>query len=208
MVVYIDENRCTGCGRCVPACPRGALRIVHDVAQIDATRCDQCQACIEACPESAILAVSEPDEVFVQTTNAVRSPTTTTQPTILAEMRKRPLLTALLTFAGREVLPRIVATLLDEAMVYACGATGLYVATATLDVRFRKPAPLETPLRVEGRVTGRKARFLMAESRLLHNAAVVAQARGALAIMRGVNAGDPLADLLPPPDTQSSDESA
>lgn len=102
----------------------------------------------------------------------------------------------------------IVATLLDEAMVYACGATGLYVATATLDVRFRKPAPLETPLRVEGRVTGRKARFLMAESRLLHNAAVVAQARGALAIMRAVNAGDPLADLLPPPDTQSSDESA
>lgn len=86
----------------------------------------------------------------------------------------------------------IVATMLDEAMVYACGALGQYVATATLNVRFRKPVPLQTMLRIEGRVTGRRARFLRAESRLLVNGRVLAQASGALAVMRAVTDDDPL----------------
>ena len=93
---------------------------------------------------------------------------------------------------GNTVHGGIVATLLDEAMVYACGATGQYVATATMDLRFRKPVPIETPLRIEGRVTGRRARFLQAESLVLLDDAVLARARGVLAIMRAITDADPL----------------
>ncbi|WP_230396703.1 PaaI family thioesterase [Streptomyces blattellae] len=46
------------------------------------------------------------------------------------------------------------AMLLDEAMGRACVAAGMPGLTVSLQLRYRRPVPLETPLRVLGRVTG------------------------------------------------------
>jgi len=54
----------------------------------------------------------------------------------------------------------IMATLLDEAMAHAAIAAGVRAVTARLEVRFRKAAPIDEPLLLEGRLEGRRGRLL------------------------------------------------
>ena len=54
-IITIDEQRCTGCGACVPDCPEGALQIIDGKARLVGDLfCDGLGACIGACPEDAI----------------------------------------------------------------------------------------------------------------------------------------------------------
>ncbi|MFF3377467.1 PaaI family thioesterase [Streptomyces sp. NPDC002680] len=46
------------------------------------------------------------------------------------------------------------AMLLDELMGWACAAAGMPGMTVSLQTRYRRPVPLQTPLRVYARVTG------------------------------------------------------
>ncbi len=51
----IIEETCTGCGRCVEACPTNALAQVDQVAQlVRPNDCTYCTICQEICPEDAI----------------------------------------------------------------------------------------------------------------------------------------------------------
>jgi len=54
----------------------------------------------------------------------------------------------------------IVATLLDEAMAKACLAAGLDAFTAEITVKFLKPLPVESPVRVEGQVHEKRHRLV------------------------------------------------
>jgi NAD-dependent dihydropyrimidine dehydrogenase PreA subunit len=54
-IILIDEERCTGCGLCLPNCPEGALQIIDGKARlISDLFCDGLGACIGHCPEGAI----------------------------------------------------------------------------------------------------------------------------------------------------------
>ena len=54
-VITIDEDRCTGCGQCIPNCPEGALQIIDGKARLVSDLfCDGLGACIGHCPEGAI----------------------------------------------------------------------------------------------------------------------------------------------------------
>lgn len=54
-IIKIDEDRCTGCGQCIPNCPEGALQIIDGKARlVSDLACDGLGACIGHCPEDAI----------------------------------------------------------------------------------------------------------------------------------------------------------
>jgi len=54
-IIKIDEEKCTGCGLCIPNCPEGALQIIDGKARlISDLFCDGLGACIGHCPEGAI----------------------------------------------------------------------------------------------------------------------------------------------------------
>ncbi|MCL4378256.1 MAG: 4Fe-4S binding protein [Actinobacteria bacterium] len=54
-IIKIDEEKCTGCGNCIPGCPEGALQLIDDKARlISDLFCDGLGACIGECPENAI----------------------------------------------------------------------------------------------------------------------------------------------------------
>jgi len=54
-IVNIDEEKCTGCGLCIPNCAEGALQIVNGKAKlVKDIYCDGLGACLGHCPEGAI----------------------------------------------------------------------------------------------------------------------------------------------------------
>jgi ferredoxin len=54
-IIRIDEEKCNGCGLCIPNCPEGALQIIDGKARlISDLFCDGLGACIGHCPEGAI----------------------------------------------------------------------------------------------------------------------------------------------------------
>lgn len=54
-IINIDEDKCNGCGVCIPNCHEGALQIVDNKARlISDLMCDGLGACIGHCPQGAI----------------------------------------------------------------------------------------------------------------------------------------------------------
>lgn len=54
-IVRIDEEKCDGCGLCVPSCVEGALQIVDGKAKLIGEKyCDGLGACLGDCPRGAI----------------------------------------------------------------------------------------------------------------------------------------------------------
>jgi NAD-dependent dihydropyrimidine dehydrogenase PreA subunit len=57
-VIFIDEDKCTGCGDCLEVCPEeGAIALQEDKAVINRELCTSCAACMPACSERAIYEV-------------------------------------------------------------------------------------------------------------------------------------------------------
>ena len=63
-IVRIDEEKCNGCGLCVPSCAEGAIRIIDGKARLVKEQyCDGLGACLGECPQDAItIEVREADE--------------------------------------------------------------------------------------------------------------------------------------------------
>ncbi len=54
-IIRIEEDKCTGCGDCIPNCPEGAIQIIDSKARlISDLFCDGLGACLGHCPEGAI----------------------------------------------------------------------------------------------------------------------------------------------------------
>jgi len=117
-MLYVDSQRCTGCGLCVETCPTGAIRLIGGVAHIETDLCQECAACVSSCPEQAILEVTKPaekplpiarpePEVIQVKLPPAPAPAASPRTGIL------PVVGAALAWAGREVVPRLATYLLE-----------------------------------------------------------------------------------------------
>ena len=64
-IIEIDEEKCDGCGNCVPSCAEGAIRIVDGKAKVMADKyCDGLGACLGECPQGALHIVEREADEF------------------------------------------------------------------------------------------------------------------------------------------------
>jgi len=72
-MVLIDEEKCDGCGECVPACQEGAIQIINGKARLIADNlCDGLGACLGHCPQDAIRLERRDADAFDDAAVAVR----------------------------------------------------------------------------------------------------------------------------------------
>ena len=82
-IIHIDEEKCNGCGLCVPSCAEGALKIINGKARLISDRfCDGLGNCLGECPQDAIRIIEREAELFdeaavtehLQTGNSIEIP--------------------------------------------------------------------------------------------------------------------------------------
>lgn len=75
-IIKIDQEKCTGCGDCIPGCPEGALQVIDGKAHlISDLFCDGLGACIGTCAQGAIEVESreaEPYDEYLVMENVVK----------------------------------------------------------------------------------------------------------------------------------------
>ncbi|MGE5841070.1 MAG: FAD-binding protein [Deltaproteobacteria bacterium] len=62
MTVWVEVDLCSGCKRCVRACPYGAIELKGGKAQVQ-ERCTSCGACLQVCKEAALQTDVKPREI-------------------------------------------------------------------------------------------------------------------------------------------------
>lgn len=66
-IVHIDEEKCDGCGECVPSCEEGAIQIIDGKARVVSdVYCDGLGACLGHCPQGAIKIIEREAAEFDQ----------------------------------------------------------------------------------------------------------------------------------------------
>ena len=64
-IVQIDQEKCNGCGLCVPSCAEGAITLVNGKARLAADNlCDGLGACLGDCPQDAITIIERDSAQF------------------------------------------------------------------------------------------------------------------------------------------------
>lgn len=64
-IIEIDEERCNGCGVCVPSCAEGAIQIIDGKARLVKDQyCDGLGACLGECPQDALKITEREAEEF------------------------------------------------------------------------------------------------------------------------------------------------
>lgn len=64
-IIQIDDDKCNGCGLCIPNCHEGALQIIDGKARlISDLFCDGLGACLGHCPEGAIEIIEREAEPY------------------------------------------------------------------------------------------------------------------------------------------------
>ena len=74
-IIQIDDEKCNGCGKCIPNCQEGALQIIDGKAQlISELFCDGLGECIGHCPEGAIEITEREAEPYDVGSSALAGP--------------------------------------------------------------------------------------------------------------------------------------
>ncbi len=81
----------------------------------------------------------------------------------------------------------ILSTVLDEAMAHAIIAAGFKAVTARMEIQFKKPTSVGTPVVVTGQVVARKGKILQVCAEINQNDMVTVKANASFYIMAAEN---------------------
>ena len=94
MSVFVDSEKCTGCGICIPICPVQVISIKKNKAVIDDNRCIECLQCIDECPANAIYQISDKEVSVIKRQNSIPDFVSKTSPqakqTSRSDRQKQP----------------------------------------------------------------------------------------------------------------------
>lgn len=109
-MLKIDLENCTGCGTCLEVCPVEAISLLSGKAVIDYEFCNSCLECAQVCPAEAIFPIDLPlpAEVLPSSSKSLQR---VSPPAHQLSQELTPWLGTMLSVVGRELLPRIVDTL-------------------------------------------------------------------------------------------------
>jgi len=79
----------------------------------------------------------------------------------------------------------ILSTLFDEAAIYACLEIAPQLVTAEMNLKYRKPVPVETPVEVSARVVTQDRRRLRVEGEICVDGEVCTRGEALIMILRG-----------------------
>lgn len=63
MPAFVLENLCSGCKRCVNACPVQVIALKAHLPVVDGVKCVECETCLEVCMHGAITFRKEVERV-------------------------------------------------------------------------------------------------------------------------------------------------
>ncbi len=64
-IIEIDDEKCDGCGLCVPSCAEGAIQVIDGKAKLVADKyCDGLGACLGDCPQGALTVIEREADDF------------------------------------------------------------------------------------------------------------------------------------------------
>ena len=106
-MVFVDADRCTGCGLCMEACPNSAISVTDGVARIEQALCRECEVCLSTCPTGAISAVREP----IGSARPTPDPIRLVAPVPQLSGSPQPWLDRALAYIRWEVVPQVSAFL-------------------------------------------------------------------------------------------------
>jgi NAD-dependent dihydropyrimidine dehydrogenase PreA subunit len=117
-LITIHAERCDGCGACLEVCPRGALYLLEGKAVVDEALCRECEICVAVCPTEAIEITEEVGALVPTRALAVQPESEvivieSTLSTVPLRDKVLPAAGAALSWAGRELVPRLATYLLD-----------------------------------------------------------------------------------------------
>ena len=118
-MITIHAERCDGCGACLEVCPHGALYLFEGKAVVDEALCQECEACVAVCPAEAITIVEQVTAAAAPARVPAIRPASEvglveSQPApVPLRVKVLPVVGAALSWAGRELVPRLAYYLLD-----------------------------------------------------------------------------------------------
>ena len=74
MSVFIDTEKCDGCGVCVSQCPVQAISLIKNNAFINKDICNECLLCLEKCPNEAIYRIDDKNMSVIKRQDSIPSP--------------------------------------------------------------------------------------------------------------------------------------
>ncbi len=90
-IIEIDDEKCDGCGVCIPNCAEGALQIVNGKARlISENLCDGIGMCLGHCPKGALKVIVRDADDFDEEAVDARIKAINTEPPNIAQPEKPP----------------------------------------------------------------------------------------------------------------------